>query len=208
MAQVRIRASLYNLRRKTGLVSGHRFSDAGVVYFHAPLGAAAVCFFLCPAVEKLSHFGSRTMPVTAFDRVQGSFAQQQFMQTLGATLVSVKPGAVEITLPFRADLTQQNDFLHAGVITSILDSACGYAALTVAPENANVLSVEFKLNLLSPAVGKRFVARAHVKRVGRRITVCTADAFAIDGAEEKLAATMLATIITVNAGSVENSPHK
>jgi uncharacterized protein (TIGR00369 family) len=148
------------------------------------------------------------MPVTAFDRVQGSFAQQQFMQTIGATLVSVKPGAVEITLPFRADLTQQNDFLHAGVITSILDSACGYAALTVAPENANVLSVEFKLNLLSPAVGKRFVARAHVKRAGRRITVCTADAFAIDGAEEKLVATMLATIITVNAGSVENSPHK
>ena len=148
------------------------------------------------------------MPVTAFDRVQGSFAQQQFMQTLGATLLSVKPGAVEITLPFRADLTQQNDFLHAGVITSILDSACGYAALTVAPENANVLSVEFKLNLLSPAVGKRFVARAHVKRAGRRITVCTADAFAIDGAEEKLVATMLATIITVNAGSVENSPHK
>jgi uncharacterized protein (TIGR00369 family) len=146
------------------------------------------------------------MPVTAFDRVQGSFAQQQFMQTLGATLVSVKPGAVEITLPFRADLTQQNDFLHAGVITSILDSACGYAALTVAPENANVLSVEFKLNLLSPAVGKRFVARAHVKRAGRRITVCTADAFAIDGAEEKLVATMLATIITVNAGSVKLSP--
>ena len=148
------------------------------------------------------------MPVTAFGRVQGSFAQQQFTQTIGATLVSVKPGAVEITLPFRADLTQQNDFLHAGVITSILDSACGYAALTVAPENANVLSVEFKLNLLSPAVGKRFVARAHVKRAGRRITVCTADAFAIDGAEEKLVATMLATIITVNAGSVENSPHK
>lgn len=146
------------------------------------------------------------MPVTAFDRVQGSFAQQQFMKTLGATLLSVNPGAVEITLPFRADLTQQNGFLHAGVITSILDSACGYAALSVAPGDVNVLSVEFKVNMLSPAVGEQFVARAQVKRAGRRIIVCAADAFAIHDAEEKLVATMLATIITVNAGSVKLSP--
>ena len=136
------------------------------------------------------------MPVTIFERVSNSFAQQQFMTTLGATLLSVKPGAVEIAVPFRADLTQQNVFLHAGVITSILDSACGYAALSVAPENADVLSVEFKVNLLSPAVGGRFVARAQVKRAGRKITVSTADAFAINGTNEKLIATMLATIIT------------
>ena len=136
------------------------------------------------------------MSVTIFERVSNSFAQQQFMTTLGATLLSVKPGAVEIAVPFRADLTQQNGFLHAGVITSILDSACGYAALSVAPENADVLSVEFKVNLLSPAVGERFVARAQVKRAGRRITVSAADAFAINGTNEKLIATMLATIIT------------
>jgi len=139
------------------------------------------------------------MPVTIFERVRDSFTQQQFMATLGASLSAVKSGAVEIVVPFRACLTQQNGFVHAGVITSILDSACGYAALSVAPESVNVLSVEFKVNLLSPAVGERFVARAQVKRVGRKITVCAADAFAINGTEEKLVATMLATIITTNA---------
>ncbi len=139
------------------------------------------------------------MPVTIFERVRDSFTQQQFMATLGAFLSAVKSGAVEIVVPFRADLTQQNGFVHAGVITSILDSACGYAALSVAPESVNVLSVEFKVNLLSPAVGERFVARAQVKRAGRTITVCAADAFAINGTEEKLVATMLATIITTNA---------
>ena len=139
------------------------------------------------------------MSEKVFERVRASFAQQQFMKTLGALLRSAKPGAVEIELPFRANLTQQNGFLHAGAITSILDSACGYAALTVAPENANVLSVEFKVNLLSPAVGERFVARAHIKRAGRKITVCAADAFAFRGADEKMIATMLATIITIDA---------
>lgn len=141
------------------------------------------------------------MSVTVFERVRASFAQQQFMDTLGAALLSVTPGAVEIAVPFRANLTQQNGFLHAGAITSVLDSACGYAALSVAPEGANVLSVEFKVNLLSPAVGDRFVARANVKRAGKRITVCVADAFAIEGTEEKMVATMLATIITVNGSS-------
>jgi len=130
-------------------------------------------------------------------RVRDSFAQQQFMTTLGATMLSVKPGAVEIALPFRAELTQQNEFLHAGAITSVLDSACGYAALSLAPENAGVLSVEFKVNLLSPAVGDSFIARAQVKRAGRTITVCSADAFAIKGKKEKLVATMLATIMTM-----------
>lgn len=120
------------------------------------------------------------------------------MGTLGASLLAVKAGAVEIEIPFRADLTQQNGFLHAGAITSVLDSACGYAALSVAPENADVLSVEFKVNLLSPAVGEKFVARAHVKRAGRNITVCAADVFAVKAGEEKLVATMLATIITIN----------
>ena len=132
-----------------------------------------------------------------WERVHVSFAQQEFMTTLGASLVTVKPGAVEIKIPFRAALTQQNGFLHAGAITSILDSACGYAAMTMAPEETNVLSVEFKVNLLSPAVGDQFVARAQVKRAGKTITVCAADAFAVNRGEEKLIATMLATIITV-----------
>lgn len=135
-------------------------------------------------------------------RVRQNFAKQQFMDTLGASLISVAPGAVEIALPFRGELTQQNGFLHAGAITSVLDSACGYAAMSVAPDDAEVLSVEFKVNLLSPAVGDKFVARAHVKRAGKTITVCAADAFAITAGHEKLVATMLGTIIRVNAAPV------
>ncbi|MGB7585570.1 MAG: PaaI family thioesterase [Terriglobales bacterium] len=119
------------------------------------------------------------------------------MATIGAELASVTAGAVEIRLPFGKHLTQQNDFLHAGVITSILDSACGYAALSVAPENAEVLSVEFKINLLAPAVGESFIARAQVKRAGKTLTVCTADAFTLSQGSEKLVATMQATIMNM-----------
>ena len=130
-------------------------------------------------------------------KVRASFAQQQFMNTLGAELASVTTGAVEIRLPFSLELTQQDQYVHAGAITSILDSACGYAAMSVAPAKAEVLSVEFKVNLLSPAVGDVFVARANVKRSGKTLAVCTADAFAVRGKEEKLIATMLATIINL-----------
>jgi uncharacterized protein (TIGR00369 family) len=136
--------------------------------------------------------------VLAFEqKVRESFGRQAFMATIGAHLVSVAPGAVEIRLPFGRHLTQQNDFLHAGVITCILDSACGYAALSVAPERAEVLSVEFKVNLLAPAVGESFIARAQVKRAGRTLTVCTADAFAQNQGNEKLVATMQATIMNM-----------
>jgi uncharacterized protein (TIGR00369 family) len=119
------------------------------------------------------------------------------MATIGAELASVTPGAVEIRLAFNDKLTQQNAFIHAGVITSILDSACGYAALSVAPEDAEVLSVEFKINLLAPAVGESFIARAQVKRAGKTLTVCTADAFALNQGNEKLVATMQATIMNM-----------
>ena len=96
---------------------------------------------------------------------------------------------------FSAALGQQDGFAHAGAITSILDSACGYAALSVAREGAEVLSVEFKVNLLAPAVGETFIARASVKRSGKTLCVCTGDAIAVNGGEEKLIATMLATMI-------------
>ena len=117
------------------------------------------------------------------------------MQTLGAELTAVAEGSVEIAVAFNPRLTQQNEFVHAGVITTIMDSACGYAALSVAPAGHEVLSVEFKSNLMAPAVGDRFVARARVKRAGKTLTVCAADAFAIKDGREKLIATMLATII-------------
>ena len=137
----------------------------------------------------------------AFEKkVRESFGRQRFMATLGAEMTAVGRGSTTIRIPFSAQLTQQDGFTHAGVITSILDSACGYAALSVAPEEAEVLSVEFKVNLLAPAVGDFFVARASVKRAGKRLTVCTADAFAARGEEEKLVATMLATIMNMSPG--------
>ena len=119
------------------------------------------------------------------------------MSTLGAELADVTSGAVEIRMPFSDKLTQQDGFIHAGVIASILDSACGYAALSVAPAHAEVLSVEFKVNLLSPALGVSYVARAQVKRAGKTLTVCTADAFALNHGKEKLVATMTATIMNM-----------
>jgi uncharacterized protein (TIGR00369 family) len=131
------------------------------------------------------------------NRVRASFAKQEFMRTLGASVTVRSRGHVEIEFPFSGTLTQQNGFVHAGAITSILDSACGYAALSVAPEGHDVLSVEFKVNLLAPAVGESFVARAQVKRAGKRLIVSAADAFARRGNEEKIVATMLATIMAV-----------
>ena len=124
-------------------------------------------------------------------RVRENFEQQHVMTLLGATLSSVEPGVVVIDLPFREDLTQQDGFIHAGIVTTILDSACGYAAYTLMPAASTVLSVEFKVNLLAPASGRTLSAHAEVRRAGRTLTVCSADAFA-DG---KLCATMLATMI-------------
>lgn len=135
----------------------------------------------------------------AFEKkVRHSFSRQSFMTTLGAEMSAVGRGTVEIRLPFSSQLTQQDGFMHAGAITSVLDSACGYAAMSAASERAEVLSVEFKVNLLSPAVGDSFVARAQVKRAGKRLSVCSADAFALQNGEEKLVATMLATMSIID----------
>jgi uncharacterized protein (TIGR00369 family) len=135
---------------------------------------------------------------TQQERVRRSFSAQAFMSTLGAELTVVGEGRVEIRLPFSAQLTQQHGYLHAGAVISVLDSACGYAALSLASDNKEVLTVELKVNLLAPAVGNVIVARSQVKRAGRTLTVCTADAFAVTGSEEKVVATMLATIMAVS----------
>lgn len=132
-------------------------------------------------------------------RVRESFARQRVMATIGARLSRVAPGEVEIELPFREDLTQQHGYLHAGIVAAVVDSACGYAAMSLAPAGAEILSIEFKLNLLSPARGASFAARARVKRAGRNITVCTGDLYALEGASEKTVATMLATMMTVKS---------
>ena len=131
-------------------------------------------------------------------RVRESFARQRAMETLGMRLVRVAPGEVEIGLSFNEELTQQHGYLHAGIVAAAVDTACGYAALTLADAGSEVLSIEFKLNLLSPAAGDGFVARARVVRAGRNITVCAGDLFALkaDGAEKPVA-TMLATMMRV-----------
>ena len=128
-------------------------------------------------------------------RVRESFSRQSHMTTLGASIVHVAPGEVHITLPFARQFCQQNGFMHAGAITSVADSANGYAAYTLAPPDTDVLAVEFKINLLAPAMGAGFVACAQVLRPGRTLTVCRADVFTTGAAERVLIATMLSTII-------------
>lgn len=141
------------------------------------------------------------MPATPRDpnfdqRVRASFARQTIMATLGATIASVAPGEVVLELPFRQEHTQQHGFLHAGVVTTVMDSACGYAALTLMDPGAAVLSVEFKVNLLAPARGERFRATGRVVRAGRNVTVVTGE-FHVLGAENSLVAIMTGTMMSV-----------
>lgn len=131
----------------------------------------------------------------AWERVNGSFAKQEFMRLLGAELVSAAAGEVTIAVPFRSDLTQQHGFLHATVTTGIVDSACGYAALTMMAPGVEVLSVEFKVNLLAPAAGDRFVATGRVLRSGRTLTVCAGEVHAESEGRRKLICAMQATMI-------------
>lgn len=127
-------------------------------------------------------------------RVRESFARQGLLATFAAKLRSVEPGAVEIELPFSPGLTQQDNFFHAGVGIATLDSACGYAALTLMPPAMRVLTVELKVNLLAPANGDSLEARGEVIRPGRNLTVCRGDAYAVSGASSKHVATILATM--------------
>ncbi len=132
------------------------------------------------------------------ERVRESFARQAIMGTIGARLVRVAPGEADIELPFRADLAQQHGFVHAGIVAAIADSACGYAAYSLMPAGAAVLSVEFKVNLLAPARGERLLARARVLRAGRNITACLAEVHARHAGAETLVAAMLGTMMTVH----------
>lgn len=127
--------------------------------------------------------------------VHSSAASQGFLNLIGARLTHVAPGEAEFTIDFRDDLTQQHGFVHGGVITTIADVACGYAAYTLMPEGSEVLSVEFKVNLLRPAVGSSFRARARVLKPGATLTIVQADVFATMPDGEKQVAVMLATII-------------
>lgn len=130
--------------------------------------------------------------------VRGSFAQQGLMAHLGARMTRVEPGMTEIEVAFRPELTQQQAFFHAAVTTAIVDSSCGYSALTLMPPGSEVLTVEFKVNLFAPARGEKLVARGRVVRSGRTITVCHGDAFAVSDGVESPCALMTATMIRVD----------
>ena len=131
------------------------------------------------------------------EKVRDSFARQPVMALIGAELVKVEAGEVDIRLPYRPELTQQNGFLHAGMTAAIVDSACGYAAFSLMPAESDVLTAEFKINLLSPAFGDYFLATGRILKAGKSLTVARGDVYAVSANEKKLIATMLSTIVCV-----------
>lgn len=139
-------------------------------------------------------------------RVRDSFARQAAMTTLGATLGAIAPGRVSVRLAHQAALTQQHGYLHAGMLATALDSACGYAAFSLMPADAAVLTIEFKINLLAPAKGPLFRFDGMVLKPGRTISVVEGRAlqFGTEGGEEKLVATMSATVMTVTGRDIRH----
>ncbi|TAN30154.1 MAG: PaaI family thioesterase [Castellaniella sp.] len=143
------------------------------------------------------------------ERIAGSFAAQGLMETLGAELAWVADGEVHIALPFSRHLSQQHGFVHAGAITSVVDSACGYAAMTKAPLDHEVVTAEFKINFLRPAIGERFLAIGKVQNAGKSLTVCTGEVRAFAGSDPayKVIALMQATIVNVAPGQPHSNRH-
>lgn len=134
----------------------------------------------------------------AFDeRIRASFAKQGLMGTLGATLVSLAPGRVEIAITPAPAISQQHGFVHAGAVSAIADTAAGYAALSLMPPDRGVLTVEFKINLVAPAAGERILARGGVVKAGRTLTLAQAEVFAESGGGERLIAFLTATMMAV-----------
>ena len=138
------------------------------------------------------------------DRVRASFGRQAAMATIGATLADIAPGRVVIELPWQQALTQQHGFLHAGMVATALDSACGYAGFTLMQPDAAVLTIEFKINLLAPAQGQRFRMEGVVIKPGRTVTVTEGRAYAIADGREKLVATMGATLMAVAGRGIQH----
>ena len=138
---------------------------------------------------------------TIQDRIATSFAAQGLMTTLGAELVLAQDGEVHIALPFSKHLSQQHGYVHAGAITSAVDSACGYAALTKAPAGCEVVTAEFKINFMRPAIGERFLAIGKVQSAGKMLSVCTGEvrAFAGAGEDYTVVALMQATVVNIKA---------
>ncbi len=120
------------------------------------------------------------------------------MHTIKASLLTVEPGLVEIELPYQPELTQQDGFIHAGISSTVMDSACGYAAFTLMPAEARVLSIEFKINLLAPATGTSFRALAKVCKAGRTVIVANAELFARTDGTDRLVASMTGTLMAID----------
>lgn len=131
-------------------------------------------------------------------RVKESFDKQPLMDFLGARLKIVEPGFCEIHLPYRFELTQQHGFFHAGMIGTIADNCGGYAAFSLMPADASVLTVEYKINLLSPGDGELIIGRGQVKKAGKTLTVCSVDVFVLKDGIEKLCATAQMTVMTMH----------
>ncbi len=130
-------------------------------------------------------------------RGENSFAEQAIMRLIGASITRVEPGEVVIELPYREDLCQQDGFIHAGISSTIMDSACGYAAFSLMPADARVLTIEFKINLLAPAAGDNFRAHGRVRKPGRSVFVAESELHAEVDGEERLVATMVGTLMAL-----------
>jgi len=130
-------------------------------------------------------------------RIRSSFDQQGLMKTIGAHLVKVAPGEVAIELPYSKAFTQQHGFIHAGILSTIADNACGYAAYTLMPANSEVLGVENKINFLAPGKGERFVAIGKVIKAGRTLAVCSGEVWAYNNGEKTLVAVMQSTLMAL-----------
>ena len=138
-------------------------------------------------------------------KVRESFARQTVMETIGASIAALEPGQCEILLPYRRDLCQQHGYLHAGITTAVADSAAGYAAFSLMPPGASVLTVEFKVNLMAPASGERFFARGNVIKPGRTLLVVEAEVLAEEKGDRKSVAHMLATMMCLTDASDQPS---
>jgi len=134
-------------------------------------------------------------------RCRDSFARQPAMTTIGASVLSVAGGEVELAMPFAQRFTQQHGFVHAGIITMLCDTACGFAALSLMPEDAAVLTTEFKVNLLSPAKGERFIAHGRVVRPGKKLMVCLGEVFAEEGSKRKQVTLMTASMMVMDTST-------
>jgi uncharacterized protein (TIGR00369 family) len=138
-------------------------------------------------------------------RVRDSFARQGAMRLIGAEIVHVAPGEVDVAIDFRPDLAQQHGYFHGGIVGTIADTAGGYAAFTLMPADASILSVEYKLNFMAPSHGSGLIARGRVVKPGRTLTVCEVDVFAVREGTEHHCAMMLMTLMAM-AGQSDGPP--